>query len=665
MNKEAALAILGLDGNEDRVMVARAYGERLAALQERLMSAQSEVECNAHGAELAELGEAYGMLTGTGRYANSNDASATVIRSGTMQSPALSADAFVRMEPGAVIAGRLEIGAMLGEGGMGCVYAARDRLKGEDVAIKVLRHDLQFSIAAKDRFLAEAKVSCSLSHPNIVRVHDVGISGGIYYLSMERLKGHTLRHQIDQYREANRAFRIAEVTDIAHQLIDALNYAHRYIMHRDIKPENIWLTEDGTVKLMDFGIARASSHSQMTRTGVTLGTAYYMSPEQRVGSKEVDWRTDQYALGVVLYELLAGTLPTGAVQPIDTIRRDLPKRYADALMRAMAPSPRKRFRSYDEMLAKMQLPRSKPFRLAGLVLIGAGLAATGYAAWNDPDWKSKLSAVLATAPKAELAGTSAFATAEVEPSDVGGANDSMSVEVPPPEEMPSVATALAEPESQSKSETMTVTVPDSEPEPKLESQPNSESAPGLEAQPRSEPEQLPGSLVEPEPKSATEPEPESEASLQAPAQSADAVSATPPAEPTEQKAAIAQSSSVDAGIDARRNQCIAQCERGDGECRNLSRRGKQECTRAVASGGKSARNATADAAATSCAYFKQSRCDSASDRDACLARMTNKYKACVKALGSVASRRQDCDNRVRQSDQFCVDELQACRQSCQ
>ena len=112
----------------------------------------------------------------------------------------------MRMEPGAVLSSRLEIGALLGQGGMGNVYAARDRLKDEDVAIKVLRQDLLFSTAAKDRFLAEAKVSCSLSHPNIVRVHDVGVSGNYYYFSMERLKGHNLRHRIEAYERENRQF---------------------------------------------------------------------------------------------------------------------------------------------------------------------------------------------------------------------------------------------------------------------------------------------------------------------------------------------------------------------------------------------------------------------------------------------------------------------------
>ncbi|HWK51223.1 MAG TPA: serine/threonine-protein kinase, partial [Steroidobacter sp.] len=381
MNKEAALASLGLQGTEDHATVARVYGERLAVVQERLVAAQTDGERNTQGARLAELSEAYEYLTGTGRYTNSGEASATVMRSATTLTPAPSGDTFVRMEPGAVISDRLEIGNLLGQGGMGNVYAARDRLKDEDVAIKVLRQDLQFSIAAKDRFLAEAKVSCSLSHPNIVRVHDVGISGGLYYFSMERLKGHTLRQRMEQYRQSNRVFSVAEVTDIARQLIDALRYAHRYIVHRDIKPENIWLAEDGTLKLMDFGIARAFANSQLTQTGMALGTAYYMSPEQRIGSKEVDWRTDQYALGVVLYELFAGTLPTGAVQPIETIRRDLPKRYAAALMRAMAVMPEDRFQSLNELLAEIEAPPPKKFRYGSLVLIGAGLAAAAAGAF--------------------------------------------------------------------------------------------------------------------------------------------------------------------------------------------------------------------------------------------------------------------------------------------
>lgn len=605
MNKEAALASLGLQGNEDHATVARVYGERLASVQERLVAAQTDADRSTHGAELARLSEAYEYITGTGRYTNSSEPSATVLRSVTSLTPAPSGDTFVRMEPGAVIADRLEIGDLLGSGGMGNVYAARDRLKDEDVAIKVLRQDWQFSIAAKDRFLVEAKVSCNLSHPNIVRVHDVGVSGGLYYFSMERLKGHTLRQRMDQYRDEMRKFNIDEVTDIARQLIGALRYAHRYIVHRDIKPENIWLAEDGTVKLMDFGIARAFTNSQLTQTGMALGTAYYMSPEQRVDSKDVDWRTDQYALGVVLYELFAGTLPTGAVQPIETIRRDLPKRYAGALMRAMAVMPEDRFQSMDELLAEIEAPPPKKFRYGSLVLIGAGLAAAAAGAF-----------VIVTnqvrAPNPEAVASTPAAGSTQSTGNGAGTDGSTPSGPPPPEETAAVAAALPEPEPEKAS-----------------------------------------------------PAPEESA--------ADAISAMPlPAAPAPQRVAkamptsTASSSTAGGGIDARRQQCIAQCERDDGECRSLGRRGKQECMRAVAFGATPGRITTTNPAATSCAYFGQSRCDSSFNREACLARMSTRYKACIDVLGgTVAQRRQDCDDNARESDQLCLDELRDCRQSCE
>lgn len=613
MNKEAALASLGLRGDEDHATVARVYGERLAAVQERLVAAQTDEERNTHGAKLAELSEAYELVTGTGRYTNANAEAQTVIRSGATLSPAPRGDTFIRMEPGALLADRFEIGALLGQGGMGNVYAARDRLKDEDVAIKVLRHDLQFSTAAKDRFLAESKVSCSLSHPNIVRVHDVGVSGGLYYFSMERLKGHTLRQRMDQYREQGRAFSVAEVTDIARQLIDALRYAHRYIVHRDIKPENIWLAEDGTVKLMDFGIARAFSHSQLTQTGMALGTAYYMSPEQRIGAKDVDWRTDQYALGVVLYELLAGTLPTGAVKPIDTIRRDIPKRYAAALMRAMAVMPEDRFQSLNDMLAEIEAAPKKKFRYGALLLMGAGLAAAGAGAYVIfTDMRQGAAQPVAAAANTRTGANLAPAAGGASQSFSGdGADGSDPADIPPTEST----------------------------------------------------------------QAAVLPEPEQEPSGQASGPSAaDAMASTPlpPSTPPEQTMARATpqpslgASSAGASLEARRKQCIAQCERDDGECRSLSRRGKQECMRAVAFGGTSARITTTDPAATSCAFFGRSRCDYAMDREACLARMTNKYKACLEVLGgTVASRRQDCDQAARESDQLCLDELRECRASCE
>jgi len=248
-----------------------------------------------------------------------------------------------------LLMGRYRIESVLGDGGMGRVFAARDQLKDEEVAIKVLRSELLSSVAARGRFLSEAKVSCRLAHPNIVRVFDVGIADGRYFFTMERLRGQSLRDRMHKLRATGKPCSVEEAAAIAEQLLDALSHAHRYIVHRDLKPENIWLDESGTVKLMDFGIARAVLQSGMTRTGMNLGTAYYMAPEQHAESREVDWRADQYSFGVLMYELLAGRVPMGAVQPLEQIRRDVPKAYARAIMRAMSPRVESRFSTLREL----------------------------------------------------------------------------------------------------------------------------------------------------------------------------------------------------------------------------------------------------------------------------------------------------------------------------
>jgi len=605
MNKESALASLGLSGSEDTSTVARVYGERLSAVQDQLVKAQTDAERGDCQTKLSQLVEAYELVTQTGRHTKAaNESSATVMRTGTeiaQHTPQL--ETLVRMEPGAVLSSRLEIGALLGQGGMGNVYAARDRLKDEDVAIKVLRQDLLFSTAAKDRFLAEAKVSCNLSHPNIVRVYDVGQSGSYYYFSMERLKGHNLRHRIEAYERENRQFSVDEVTDIARQLIDALRYAHRYIVHRDIKPENIWLAEDGTVKLMDFGIARAySSVVQMTQTGMTLGTAYYMAPEQRIAAKDVDWRADQYALGVVLYELLSGTLPTGAVKPLETERRDLPKRYARALMRAMSPKPDDRFPALADLLVEMEgSERKVAVGLGGLLLIAAGVAAAGAGAYFFI--------------KPAAAPTRTVAQAEPEPA------------VEKPDENPSPPPGLT---GQS--------VADSMPPPAQ-----------AETTPPQEGPQAPSAGI------SGEQSKDSAATL-----AASDATAPPKQVKTSTRVAAADTSSQ---VDSRRQECITQCERDSGECRSLNRRGKQDCMRAVAFGG-SGRLSNTTSVSPSCAFYGQARCDRAYNRDACLARMTSRHSECVQLVGNIASRRQDCEEKARDSDKMCLDELRDCRAGC-
>ena len=144
-----------------------------------------------------------------------------------------------------------------------------------------------------------------------------------------------------------------EASAIGEQLLEALRHAHRFIVHRDLKPENVWIDSSGVVKLMDFGIARAYQTNELTRTGMNLGTAYYMAPEQHTDAKEVDWRADQYAFGVLMYELLTGRVPMGAVQPIEKVRKDIPRQIARAIMRAMSPRPDIRFDSLRELQSRI------------------------------------------------------------------------------------------------------------------------------------------------------------------------------------------------------------------------------------------------------------------------------------------------------------------------
>jgi len=202
--------------------------------------------------------------------------------------------------------GRYEILQELGRGAMGVVYQAQDPQINRTIALKVLREDRVTSEDFVQRFLKEAMAIGRLSHPNIVTIYDVGRDHGTVYLAMEFLEGRPFN---DIIRESTLSPR--QIAELAIQLADCLDYAHKKgIVHRDIKPSNIMMTPDGKVKLTDFGIARiedASMHQQ-TRAGEILGTPVYMSPEQVMG-QQLDGRSDLYSLGVILYELAAGSRP--------------------------------------------------------------------------------------------------------------------------------------------------------------------------------------------------------------------------------------------------------------------------------------------------------------------------------------------------------------------
>lgn len=204
--------------------------------------------------------------------------------------------------------GRYELVSLIGEGGMGKVYRALDPLIGRTVAIKTLGVELADADEAAEfrrRFFREARSAGRVVHPNVVTIFDMGESDGVAFIAMEYVEGRTLRQMIDEHGPL--------VVDVACRIaIDVaagLDAAHRQaVVHRDVKPANILVSPEGTVKLMDFGIARVPDGTR-TKTGLMMGSPSYVAPEQIIGEQPADARADIYALGVSLYEALTGVLP--------------------------------------------------------------------------------------------------------------------------------------------------------------------------------------------------------------------------------------------------------------------------------------------------------------------------------------------------------------------
>ena len=210
-----------------------------------------------------------------------------------------------------ILGERYEVGALLGHGGMADVHLGIDTRLSRQVAIKTLRSDLARDPGFQTRFRREAQAAAALNHPNIVSVYDTGEEdlpwGKVPYIVMEYVQGRTVR---DLLRDGER-LSMERALEITSAILGALDYSHRQgLIHRDIKPSNIMITPDGTLKVMDFGIARALDdvNSTVTHTSSVLGTAAYLSPEQARG-ESVDGRSDIYAVGCVLYELLTGRAP--------------------------------------------------------------------------------------------------------------------------------------------------------------------------------------------------------------------------------------------------------------------------------------------------------------------------------------------------------------------
>ena len=255
----------------------------------------------------------------------------------------------------------------IGRGGAARIFLARDRA-GTAVALKVLHPELTISLTA-DRFLREVGLLSRLSHPRICRLLDFGEREWLVYYVMSYVDGPTLRQHLDEVWRAT----TRDALRTACEILEALEYAHGLgVVHRDVKPENIKLSTDGAV-LMDFGIAKAVHSAaldaqRLTRSGFTVGTSAYMSPEQAASAPAIDQRSDLYSLGCVMFECLAGAPPythpqdwevlrmhqSGPVPDVRQRRRDVSPSLAKVVTRALAKNPGERWQSATEMLAALR-----------------------------------------------------------------------------------------------------------------------------------------------------------------------------------------------------------------------------------------------------------------------------------------------------------------------
>lgn len=257
---------------------------------------------------------------------------------------------------GTLFANRYEVLSDGLEGGMGVVYKCKDTMLNKIKALKVIHPRLLDSKQAISRFRQEVAISQELNHENIVRVYDIETWDDKEYFTMEWIDGVTLREMITERIKEKRPFSIEEAHEIISQLSDALNHAHKYTIHRDIKPENILVTNDGQkrVKLTDFGIAKMLTSTGLTSFSAQMGTPYYMAPEQKVDSSNIDKRADIYALGVVLFELLTLENTIGLELPSE-LNRSLPKEIDNIIKKGVATKPDDRYgdvKEFSEALSR-------------------------------------------------------------------------------------------------------------------------------------------------------------------------------------------------------------------------------------------------------------------------------------------------------------------------
>src|SRR5437660_687133 len=293
------------------------------------------------------------------------------------------------VDPGTIIDGRYRVISRLGSGGMADVYLAADELLGRLLAVKLLHPHFAADHEFVERFKREASSAAALSHPNIVGIFDRGEWQGTYYIAMEYVAGRSLKVIV---REQG-ALEPGAAIDIVVQILRAARFAHRRgVIHRDLKPHNVILDEEDRARVTDFGIARAGA-SDMTLTGSIMGTAQYLAPEQAQGDA-VSAASDLYSIGVVLYELLTGTVPfegetavaiafkqvSAQPRPPSELNPAVPASLDAVVLRALAKDPAQRFTDADEFIAVLQQERAAlPASTGAVVAAGASGSGSGAA----------------------------------------------------------------------------------------------------------------------------------------------------------------------------------------------------------------------------------------------------------------------------------------------
>ena len=294
------------------------------------------------------------------------------------------------LKPGELLAGRYRLGQEVGRGGMGVVYEAQDEQLGIRVAVKVLRPELAEDPRLAERFRRELVAARQVSHRNAVRIHDLGQDGDLLFLTMDLVEGSSLQALLRKERRLPPE----RAVGIARQLALALEAAHEAkIVHRDLKPGNVLIEPSGRACITDFGLARSPGPHDLTCTGMIVGTPAYLSPEQASDSP-VDGRSDLYALGLLLFEMLTGECPTNETGSLRDRRKleSIPLDLRAIVRRLLERDPARRFQSAAEVVAALDhrrepsLVRRHPYWTAALVL----LAVTALAAWAA--WKRPLSA---------------------------------------------------------------------------------------------------------------------------------------------------------------------------------------------------------------------------------------------------------------------------------